>query len=141
MYKNIGKKLKTLASIVGIGGSGLSLLIGIFVSLASCSGGGRGYYQGYSDDVSEGVMWLFIFLGIAVVCFISSWVLYGFGQLIESTQNIENKILGKQPLSQYASKQQATNIIFNNTMHNCPKCGTSNTNDSKFCVKCGEKLN
>ena len=140
MYKNIGKKLKTLATIVGFGGSGLSLFIGIIIALTSCSGGGRGYYQGYSNDVGEGVMWFFIFLLIAVVFFISSWILHGFGQLIESTQNIENKLLGKPLITQTPIVNPKVNNPINANSNTCPKCGTAYTNGSKFCIKCGEKI-
>lgn len=139
MYKNIGKKLKGLASIVGLGGSGLSLLIGIIIAFTACSGGGRGYYQGYSEDVGKGVMWFFIFLGIAVVCFISSWFLYGFGQLIESTQNIENRLLGK-PVENYYPYKPNAPINNNSNAKICPKCNAVNENGSSFCINCGNKI-
>lgn len=136
MYKNIGRKLKTLASIVGLGGSGLSLLIGIIIAFSACSGGGRGYYQGYSEDVGEGIMCFFIFLAIAVVCFVSSWVLYGFGQLIDSTQNIEYRLSGQHSINNYPIN--STTINAKNKI--CPKCGANNTSDSNFCVDCGGKI-
>ncbi len=75
MFDNIGGKIKAFAKAV--------CWIGIIFSI------GFGIYLIYHEIYKEGVVWL-------IVGPLSSWigtfVLYGFGELIESVDNIEYKI-------------------------------------------------
>lgn len=74
LYGDIGKKLKILAVICG--GIGLAaIVLGILVE---ASGGGR--YNGR-------VLLTSCILG--VICFISSWPLYAFGQLVDDVHQIK----------------------------------------------------
>lgn len=74
MYDNIGGKIKGLTKWVCIIGSIIMAISGIV-----CMGQGE-------DFIPVGI--LLLILG-PVLCWISSWILYGFGELIEKISNIE----------------------------------------------------
>jgi hypothetical protein len=129
MYTNIGRKLKSLAKIVGIGG----LLISICFFLYFCTEYNmakkklvensaniniinqmkdydynqlKDYIINYTPEgIGLANKYNNIIIGsliIGVVCLISTWPLYGFGQLIETNMSIEkhlSKMLGNQEMS------------------------------------------
>ena len=70
MYDNIGKKIKLLAKVVTI----IFSVASIFVGIASIVGG---------------VLWGLIFFFMPILFWISSFVLYGFGELIDKVCDIE----------------------------------------------------
>ena len=79
MYNNIGAKIKLLAKIVawvGIIWSGIAGIIAIAQGLDMRNGGAL---------IATG---LGIIIGGFLVSWISSWFLYGFGELIEKTTEI-----------------------------------------------------
>lgn len=84
MYDNIGGKIKGLAKWVCIIGSIIMAIPGISFIM-----------QG-EDFILVGI--LLLVLG-PVICWISSWMLYGFGELIEKTSNIEQIVLSKECLN------------------------------------------
>lgn len=83
MYNNIGKKIKGLAKIIGVGGIFLCSLVGIAMFLAMSS-------DWQTEDMA------FIGLVIAVVgsllCWLSGFFTYGFGELIDQTMDINKKL-------------------------------------------------
>ena len=81
MYDNIGGKIKGLAKWVCIIGSIIMAISGIV-----CMGQGE-------DSIPVGI--LLLILG-PVLCWISSWILYGFGELIEKISNIERTMSGNE---------------------------------------------
>lgn len=81
MYDNIGGKIKGLAKWVCIIGSIIMAISGMV-----CMGLGE-------DFIPVGI--LLLILG-PVLCWISSWILYGFGELIEKTSNIERAMSGNE---------------------------------------------
>jgi len=128
MWDNIGEKIKLLAKViawVGIISSvigGISLISqGFDINQSSRSGRDGG---------------LFILLGIAsliggsIISWISSFFMYGFGELIEKTSAIE---------------KNTRNVISANVVSNgeygwvCKKCAHTNRNMALFCNSCGEK--
>ena len=76
LYKNIGKKIKILAFCSFIVEAITSILVGIDAI-------GRPYEYGGSEAVGI----LILLLG-PVVAWVGSWLLYGFGELVEHTQYI-----------------------------------------------------
>ena len=89
MFENIGAKIKKLAKVlcwIGIIGS---VIFGI-IMISTASALSR-----YSSDVTAGVLG-----GIAVIVFgslfswIGSFFTYGFGELIETNQQIRNNLCG-----------------------------------------------
>ena len=82
MYDNIGEKIKGLAKVIGI----LLLIAGIiawFILITNTY-----EYRGYERYVKadDYIGWISLVAG--VFSYISSWFLYGFGQLIEDTATI-----------------------------------------------------
>lgn len=83
MYENIGKKIKFFAGVFGYGGAIISFISGIIwtANLADSS---------YTDD--------YAFVGIVVgivaafLCWIGQFILYGFGELIDQTTQINRKM-------------------------------------------------
>ncbi len=88
MFSNIGGKIKMLAKVLfWIGVIGSVIIGGIF--LISPRGTATfNYSYGYSTQVSSVLAGIiFIFLGF-LLSWISSMLLYGFGQLIENSDAI-----------------------------------------------------
>lgn len=81
MYDNIGGKIKGWAKWVCIIGSIIMAISGIVFM---------------TQDIFAGM--LLLILG-PVLWWINSWLLYGFGELIEKTSNIEQIVLSKECLN------------------------------------------
>ena len=77
MYENIGKKIKTLATVISV-----ILIIGSVIGgiavLVECEGDGDGAVIG----------WLVMLLG-PLFAWLSGFMLYGFGELVDKTCDIE----------------------------------------------------
>ncbi len=82
MFNNIGGKIQTLASLIAG--------VGIFVSLL---GGVTATIQMY-DSFVEDFAFVGIIIGVvgALLSWISSFLLYGFGELIEQTSEINHHL-------------------------------------------------
>ncbi len=78
MYTNIGRKIKALAKVIGIGGAIICAVTALL--LFSFAGA-------YDRKI------LYAYAGISILscflCIISSWPLYGFGELIDKADAIE----------------------------------------------------
>ena len=77
MYNNIGGKIKGLAKVLGW----LFLIGGIIAWLIFITNGKK-----YDDGIGWGAL-----VG-CVLSFISTWFLYGFGQLVEDTEGIRSEL-------------------------------------------------
>ena len=77
MYENIGKKIKLLAQAIFILDSIAAVITGIVLWI----------------DIEEGWCAIVLFGG-PVVAWISSWLLYGFGELIDKVCDIERNTRG-----------------------------------------------
>ena len=80
MYKNIGGKIKVLAQVIGW----LLFVAGVVV-FAVLIPNSRGWNQWQPWTA----------LGVGVLGLMSSWLLYGFGELIDRTVKIEEKLNGE----------------------------------------------
>ena len=141
MYDNIGEKIKGLAKVMFIVEAiaavigGLVLLVGKLLAIGL----------------------LTLFLG-PVVAWVSSWLLYGFGELIdnvcriaantrtlknESTSfNTANNAVNKMESSKEISTKPFFKSVSTNqtsTQRQCPHCGETIT--SKICAMCGKENN
>ena len=116
MFDNIGGKIKTLATVV--------CWIGIVVSVI---------YGLVLLDYSAAAGILTMVLG-SLLSWISSFTLYGFGQLIEKTTEIAHVVQTRLPNANATAAPQAKPTI------TCPVCRSQNTLNSKFCAKCGTNL-
>lgn len=80
MFTNIGKKIKVLAQVFCWGGIAVSVIISVFLTTQYPIGPMVPFY---------------IIVGGSLVSWISSFALYGFGELIDQTQEINKKISGE----------------------------------------------
>lgn len=86
MFDNIGGKLKTLAKVLTILGVAASIIIGIIVM---SDGGAMSYYGYRSGPSSASIVSGLIFMLIGSLgAWLGSFLLYGFGELIEKAQEI-----------------------------------------------------
>lgn len=83
MFDNIGGKIKALAKIVAWIGIILSVVLGIVAMFSPVVYNGTAY-----KGILPGI--LIIIIG-ALGSWISSWVMYGFGQIIENTDKLANR--------------------------------------------------
>ena len=136
MFDNIGGKIKVLA-IVGC-------WIGIISSIIS------GIAMMVEDEDLVFLGFLVMAIG-SLVSWTSSFVLYGFGELIENseatnsnTYEIRRLLMRiapeekKEPVKSYLSSTPTSTV--NKTSYGswvCKKCGTSNDANAIFCKDCG----
>ena len=114
MYNNIGAKIKILAQFSAWAGIFGSVIYG-FVLISKGS-----------DGVWVGI----ITLVVGSICsWISSWLLYGFGELIENTTEIAKN-----------TKNTSSSAGKCETKETTCKCGTKNEDDMDFCQNCGNPL-
>ncbi len=78
MYDNIGRKIKNLAAIIAFIQAIIPITIGILMIISSM--------DSKDGSVVPGV--LVMVIG-SILAWISSWLLYGFGELIEKACDIE----------------------------------------------------
>ena len=81
MYNDIGKKIKTFAKVQFV----IEAIAAIIVAIILWVDGPR---------ASEVIGWIVFFVG-PVFAWISSWVLYGFGELIDKTCDIKKILNGE----------------------------------------------
>lgn len=151
MYENIGKKLKGLAIAVFIIMLILSIVGGAIIIIVD------------DDLVAVGIV---VMLVMPLVAWISSWFLYGFGELVDKVCDIEERnrrqeqdavqqqkltlaaelaklkqTVHKMPVKQ---DQQAVSQPQNQSfaaVRICLSCGNKCGSGERFCSSCGKQLN
>lgn len=83
MYNNIGKKLKLLAKIDFFFNAIATFIAGIAI-LASL-------YADYGEDTHLAIGLVLMLVG-PIAAWVSSWLLYAFGQLVENSDKIVAKL-------------------------------------------------
>ena len=93
MFNNIGKKIKTLAKVL----CWIGIILSVITGIAIMAGGGNYSYlsmNGMQISVDSGaavvVGILTILLGV-LISWIGSFVLYGFGQLVDNSDKLVEK--------------------------------------------------
>ena len=84
MYDNIGGKIKGLAKVICVIGIIVSVIAGLNV---------------FSDNEQDEFLGVLYFIIGPLLSWIGSFCLYGFGELIEKTSNIEQIVLSKECLN------------------------------------------
>ncbi len=113
-YANIGKKIKTLAIWTFIIAAIACIISGIIMML---SNEGAAFIPGA----------FFMVLG-SIAAFISSWTLYAFGELVDNSQTIAERLNPENvPLK---SKES----------YLCPNCDEDIEKGCLECPKCGQKI-
>ncbi len=86
MFDNIGGKIKTLAKVLCWVGIVLSVIIGISVM---ATGNGTLTINGSYANVSPVIVGIILMVFGCLVSWIGSFFAYGFGQLIENSEEIK----------------------------------------------------
>ena len=145
MYNNVGRSIKTLAKIIAFIGVAISV-IGAFIIMAPA-----GNLSYYSNELAGTLICTGLLLGIlgSLLSVVLSFFMYGFGQLIESTQNIEKKVVFEKTIEQikreeYPELSDATYYSIVNSDEKvkskyCENCGSRLAKNAGVCDFCGEK--
>lgn len=142
MFSNIGNKIRVLAKVICIIGMVLAGIVGLIIMISGFAMLGNRYTTGAGVGLIIGGL-VYAAIG-ALFSWIGSFVLYGYGQLILSTQNLEKQFCETSTDSTFTPMQPDANVFGNVApVHQapatveCPNCHYINSTDSKFCVKCG----
>ena len=87
MFKNIGGKIKIYALVISI----ISALIGIGFCSTSISVSSSMFFDDKETGIVIGVLAIIVFL---ILGYLSVIFIYGYGELIESTMQIRDKLCG-----------------------------------------------
>jgi len=79
LYQNIGEKIKSMAKAVFVLGTLASIIMGIIII-------GEEVFE---YDAAFGVIMLIVG---PIIAWVSSWITYGFGELIEKASSIDRKM-------------------------------------------------
>ena len=91
MFNNIGIKIKTLAKVLAVLGIVGSILLGLIIIIAGSS---FSFETPTGETINASSPAIAVVLGLCVMIFgsLSSWIsnfiLYGFGQLVENTDKM-----------------------------------------------------
>lgn len=142
MFENIHRKLKGLAYIIAIVGMLGSVIIGAIL----ISQGSDRY--GTAELITSG--WIVIIIG-SIGSWISAFVFYGLGELIEVALQIENNTSQNKkeqaftppsedslkPTNRKLDISEPSIISHKEKGWTCPKCKRANVGDNQTCVECG----
>ena len=156
MFDNMGGKIKTLAKVLVFLGI-LASVIGAIVLWAQAgqvsSRTGSYYYSAQSGESTTLVITGFVVLVVGVLAsWVSSFVLYGFGQLVENSDIIaQSMTAGPTHLTSGGGqgKTESTRVhplLGNSASSNksatriCPDCGAKVDSTLSFCPRCTADL-
>ena len=123
MYDNIGGKIKVL-----------SIVIFIFESLVAVAAGCSILAESFANEYISHISGLFILILGPIVAWISSWLLYGFGQLIENSDKMV--VLSKQNLYLKREHVLGSTEKHSDEKWKCEKCGSIVTASLDHCPFC-----
>lgn len=140
MFNNIGGKIKGWAKAVCWIGIVGSVIMGIAIAVTGSSSlSTYGYYRGGvgAGDIFGGI---FVAAIGALVSWVNSFLLYGFGELIDTSKAIEHKLAHMSfgnPQPQSDVKQGGSVAPGASEGWRCEKCGKFNPYGKLFCNECG----
>lgn len=118
MFKNIGKKIKVFAKVICWLGIIFSVISGIILIVAGVNNDDirtiiNGTVQ-YMDSTMLIVLGVVVLILGPIVSWIGSFMTYGFGEIVDNTQAIKNKIAPEQISQPYYPQQPTYNEAYNN---------------------------
>ena len=128
MFDNIGLKIKMLAKFCTIIGIVISCIVGFVVMLSGA------FLMGL----------LYALIG-ALIAWVGSFLLYGFGELVENNQIIAFYCMENQKNNEGAQFNSSSTLNNDNpctapkTMKSCQKCGGDYDVGIEECPHCGNK--
>lgn len=129
MWDNIGEKIKALAKVIAWVGIIGSIISGIVLFKISSIGGGLYVGLGFAAII-----------GGSLISWISSWFMYGFGELLYNSEIIKyNTSKSENKTNHVSSGLNLSNVpvINPNETKKCKKCHEKVTLDKDACPKCG----
>ena len=158
MYSDVGRKIRGFAIFCGVFIFVVCAIVWIVLITNTYETYEYSYYGGYETvrkyiKADDGLGWGV--LGAGVIYLLSSWVMYGFGQMVEDLEGIYGlvaKISKKlDPPAQkivHVASQTApapTNPVSvggteRPAVNYCTKCGHTKTEGSHYCQLCGKKF-
>ena len=129
MHEHIGRKIKSVAEWLNVLGVFVSVLLGVVII-------------GYNEDA---FLLGLVVMGVgAVLSWLSTLLLCGFGQLIEDTQRIREAITNERAIGKVHT---AVNISCEEECETgeqadkvCANCGAEQAENAVFCTYCGQKF-
>ena len=143
MYDNVGRSIKTLAKVIAFLGVAMCV-IGAIIIMAPA-----GNINSFSNELANSLVISGLLIGVlgSLLCIILSFFMYGFGQIIESTQNIEKKVVFEKTIEEIKREEYPelsddtyNSIVNSNGIKYCDKCGAKLDNNARFCSDCGETV-
>ena len=131
MYQNIGNKIKTLVKVVTWLGTIACCIIGFYFMSEDEAGIGFG-----------------ILLGGSLAIWISGFVMYGFGQLVDNSDKLVKALVKTEASAPTAAVKEAPKAPVQPEKteptpaqkSSCPNCGAHVAPGNAFCTSCGTKL-
>lgn len=148
MFRNIGRKIKGYAKIIFVIYAALFTLAGIIAGISLIASGAqlmrysRYYGGGGGLLIFLGIMAIILIPAIGLlISYISTMFMYGFGELVDSNQQMNEKMDAIITCMGGSKPEQITANTAAPAQPNwtCASCGASNQYDSKFCIKCGQQ--
>lgn len=94
MYKNIGKKIKILAKVLAIVLSVITVTMGVYMIIKyndPIVADAVGYIYNASYKATVIIVAVIVVILAVALNWVSSWILYGFGELIDNTTAIKKQ--------------------------------------------------
>ena len=129
MFENIGGKIKGLAKII----CWLGIIICVITGIVLFSQAGDTYNR--SAKTTLIVTGLLIMVGGSVLSWVSSFVLYGFGELVENSSTIATNMNSKQTVSD-SRTGESSGTTSSGKYWTCPNCKKQNPLTTSICI-CG----
>lgn len=132
MIKNVGKRIMQTAMIIGV----LALIAGIIGWLYFITNSVTYWGENRALKEDDWMAWASLILG--VVCYISSWRLYGFGQIVEDVRALRAKYAPEDVYMTYMSELVDRNALQDKTapVINGWKCSCGRVNEDYISTCC-----
>ena len=141
MYDNISGKIKGLAKFVCWAGIILCVIAGIIMIVSGIQMKNN-YRRSYDDQGTTMIIYGFsVLIGGSIGSWLSSLLVYGFGELIEKSVSIDGKLTGMGSKTMVLEKDDAGRDVARSYSSadswSCPKCKALNPNSKIECRECG----
>ncbi len=130
MFENVGKKIKTLATVVCV----LGIIISILSGISDVFFGG--FFAG-TEDVIVGILRM---AGGSFASWIGSFFIYGLGELIENSAKIAKAcdMMGRSHIWALPVKENNPPTPEYSETWTCKECGEINQRSARICKSCGK---
>ena len=142
MFDNIGNKAKNCAYILCVLGIVGSFILAFVYRNDTAIIAGN--YYNHAETNFNAVRFFFILIGGSLGSYISSMVLYGYGEIVDNSNLILYHIQNNKTKEKEFSSNVPTHSAFQESAtikhKTCPKCGSEISANSKTCSYCGEQF-